>query len=406
MVSCLTLFNLAGDATEREVHVLFSGCPGYSRCAIVPPKEYAKPYAFVQFDTPENALAAMEARQGTAWDTNMPPVRFELSKKNMPDHFGPRQVSQPSGFAEARPQYVIGAGAWQQNPPQPAVVVGSQQPAAKRPRVEAGGGSVHVPAPPPAPARTVPPPGVGAVGGGAAVAPAAAAGERPRTLHVGGLPAGLTQGDLDQFLANQFQQTITGSRLHEDGGSGPGRAFVGFTSHWAANTAMTTLQGFDWDGATLQASWARKELNVQHVAATSGAPPPPDSAAATYTGPPGSAGRGGKGCGKNHDAGLNGGGWHGHGGEQKGGKCTLHITGLPFIDEEDFRQLLHELLGGDVVGSRFVDKHDGRPPVAWVRLADEGAAELVASCGLLDFGGTQAAVGFARTELDITKMSR
>lgn len=380
MVSCLTVFNLAADASEREVHVLFSGCTGYSRCAVVPPKEHAKPYAFVQFDTQENAMSAMELRQGTCWDAHMPPVRFELAKKNMPDHFGPRQPApahyQPPAPAPAPVQ-----------PPAPAHHQNLQPvPPPKRQRVDSA--AVYVP----------PVSRGGPVGGGGTVLPPAVSPEGPRTLHVGGLPPGLTQADLDHFLSGLFKNSVTGSKLHSDDGVTPGRAFVGFTTHRNANSALSTLQGFDWEGSLLQASWARKELNVHHVG-VAGAPPPPDSGGGGGVWEsPAPRGKSGKGGGKHADAYAppNGG----------GARCTIHLTGLPFVSEDDFQQHLVQVLGDDVIGSKFVDKRDGRPPVAWVRMADEQGAELVVSQGVLDIAGTQAAVAFSRTELDTNKVWR
>merc|ERR1712091_128834 len=81
--SCLTIFGLLHDASEREVHILFSSCPGYVRCIVVPGKDYRqKPYAFVQFDSQENAIAAMDSRQVTTWEEDAKPVSIEISKRD------------------------------------------------------------------------------------------------------------------------------------------------------------------------------------------------------------------------------------------------------------------------------------------------------------------------------------
>mmetsp|Transcript_92991 Transcript_92991/g.203556 ORF Transcript_92991/g.203556 Transcript_92991/m.203556 type:complete len:175 (-) Transcript_92991:22-546(-) len=89
--SCLTVFGLAPDATEREVHVLFSGCPGYVRNVVVPGKNSQKPYAFVQFSRPEEALAASEARKHTSWSVGVLPIVIELARRDIPESFTARQ---------------------------------------------------------------------------------------------------------------------------------------------------------------------------------------------------------------------------------------------------------------------------------------------------------------------------
>lgn len=83
--SCITIFGLAHDATDREVHVLFSGCPGYVQCKLVPNKDHTqRPFAFVQFETPDEAVHATTSRSGTVWDVGMYPIAIEISKRNMP----------------------------------------------------------------------------------------------------------------------------------------------------------------------------------------------------------------------------------------------------------------------------------------------------------------------------------
>lgn len=206
-VSCLSVFGLSDDASEREVHILFSGCPGYLRNIVVPGKVGQKPYAFVQFDSPDNAFWAIEARTGTTWEEGSAAVSMEIAKRDIPGHFSARQAVVPAWEADL----------W---PPR------------KRFRAQA------------------------------AEAPEDGA-EGPRTLHLGGLPSLLQQEELDAFLQANFQNAVTGSCLTSSRGKGgaAGRAFVGFASHLAAAEAQHLLQGFKWDGSVLHAEWARSEFN-------------------------------------------------------------------------------------------------------------------------------------------------
>lgn len=407
--SCITVFGLSFDATEREVHVLFSGCPGYVRCIVVPPKDYSKkPYAFVQFDSQASALQAMESRQGTTWDEGLPAVNLELARRDIPENFMSRQTR-----AEL-----------QMLPP------ASIQPPLKRPRQEAILPSV-------APRR---------------IQPAPLEEDGPRTLHVGGLPADITQEELEVFIDTNFPDSCIGGKLAEGGkglekGMPPsGRAFVGFVSHQAAAEAQAVLEGFDWDGTTLHAEWARTEFRPSAAAANKGAP-----SSSVVIGP--AIGSGGPGAGRGaglvgpqslpqllqtlvapaSTGGGRGGGirpigaastlgrpstWEPQRMLQKpkplwtgtpvvasaGAKRTLHFTNLPTTTEDEFNDFLSASFPEAFVCSRFVDALDGRPPVAWVLFADEASASSVfSSHQKFDWLGAQVSVQYARTELDPSK---
>lgn len=388
--SCLSVFGLAFDATEREVHVLFSGCPGYVRCVVVPSKrEGQKPYAFVQFDTPDNAAYATEARHGTTWEEGGPAVSVEWAKRDIPEHFGARQDFR--ALPQERPQ-----------------VGPNQGPPAKRPRYDndswndyqqeswAGHapGSKH---PPPRHASN-----------GEAEVPD----DGPRTLHVGGLPPGIRQADLDAFLRANFGDCIIGSKLSSDGkgkGSGLGRAFVGFTSHPAAQEAQSLLQGFNWDGAVLHAEWARSEFKFGAGAGSKGAPPMqferPGKGSSTQSSRAAEwpAERAAVGPPKWAVASPT----HSQGYQQTGsggGLKTLHFTNLPDISEDEFHEFIAGTFPDQVASARFKQANDGRPPVAWVLFVDDFvAAQVVNTHMSFDWHGMQVAVQFARSELDPSK---
>uniref|UniRef100_A0A7S1S019 RRM domain-containing protein n=1 Tax=Alexandrium catenella TaxID=2925 RepID=A0A7S1S019_ALECA len=377
--ACLSVFGLPYDAAEREVHVLFSGCPGYNRCIVVPGKGSQRPYAFVQFGEQQDALSAMESRQGTTWEEGVQPVSIELAKRDIPDKFQPRQVRQ----------YPLSDQADYNGPSHGGAAV---PPPAKRPRQEAltqyGNQSE---------------------------------GDGPRTIHLGGLPLGLSQADLDHFLQTNFGDSCLGGSLDAKGGAmAAPRAFVGFASHQAASEAQGMLEGFNWDGAQLRAEWARTEFRPQGagggraLAAPVSVPPPRGAPAGqrSWEGPPSQ--------GRSWEVAPPSGhrSWEGAspawdqprgGGQDRGGavKCTLHFTNLPFMSEDDFSNFLGVTFPDQIVCAHFKDSRDGRPPVAWVLFTDDGHAAAAAhSHHSFDLQGSQVLVQYARTELDPSKFRR
>lgn len=357
---CLAMMGLSTDATEREVQVLFSNCPGFLRCMVVPPKEYGKKtYAFIQFDTQENAVNAGNSRQGSCWPNESQAVTIEMSRKDIPADFHAR--TQRKG----EPSYGKGGG-W------------AEPPAAKWAKGDDSYG-----------------------GKGKAVEGKAVEGS-PKTLHVGGLPFGIQQGDLDEFLHNNFASECLGGKIAGGGNSGKGggaRAFIGFISHEAAATAQGALEGFCWDGSTLHAEWARTEFRAEPPAGKGkdewGAELPliqrnlMKGAKAASKGPPVNTlnVHSGKGGGEN--------------------QCTLHFTGLPPVSDAEFGQFVSMTFPDQVTFSRFVDNQDGRPPVAWVRFVDPMTASAIASAhSEFEWLGKQVGVKFARSELDPSKASK
>ena len=156
---------------------------------VVPGKTAAqKPYAFVQFSSPDEAMMAAEARQGSTWEAGAQPVSIELAKRDIPETFVPRQP-QPLRAAAGGPLSGPVGGPL-------------EAPPRKRPRLEAYGHGA-----------------LSQVRGG---------GDGPRTLHLGGLPGALTQEDLDAFLAANFDpHSLRGGTLSPaSGGAQTGRAFV------------------------------------------------------------------------------------------------------------------------------------------------------------------------------------
>jgi len=372
--SCLSVFGLAYDATEREVHVLFSGCMGYSRCIVVPGKGTQRPYAFVQFVDQKDALVAMESRQGTTWEDGEQAVSIELAKRDIPDKFGPRQ---PRG------QYTVIEHAMG-----PALL-----PPGKRHRQEPLGAMT-----PAATYSLTPQPQT--------TAPLDPSG--PRTLHLGGLPHELTQADLDSFLEANFCSNCLGGSLDLGGGGRGGsmstpRAFVGFTSHQAAADAQAMLEGFNWEGAQLRAEWARTEyrppVGERGKGAGGGFGDVPAIPALMAPSPRGPA--------PIHYRNV----WEAqitpHYDDRSGAKCTLHFTNLPFMAESEFSEFLTVSFPEQVSCAHFKDLRDGRPPVAWVLFIDENvAAAALSSHQMFDLRGSQVVAQYARTELDPAKFRR
>jgi hypothetical protein len=367
--SCLSVFGLAFDASEREVHVLFSGCPGFVRCVLQHGKSSTqRPYAFVQFEDQASALAAMESRQGTTWEEGGQKVGLEIAKRDIPDKFkGERQRALESGYGYEAAAYHA-----------PAQHTPKLYPAAKKARLEDYS------------------PDSG-----------------PKTLHIGGLPKGLYQQDLDAFLAANFPASCAGATLSGGGGSSTyGRAFVGFTTHLGASEAMAALNGHDWDGAILRAEFARTEWRPP-AGADAYAQPPQQAAAPAWGGPRG-GGYGG-GCDSSYDAWGSGKGkdkgkkgkdkGSGKGKEKAAGATrTLHFTNLPPVAKDEFEVFMYSTFPGMIEICNFKDTQDGRPPVAWVLFSDEGtAAEIAASKATFEWNDTSVRVAYARTDLDPAK---
>jgi len=367
--SCLSVFGLAFDAREREVHVLFSGCPGFVRCVLQHGKSSTqRPFAFVQFEDQASALAAMESRQGTTWEDGGQKVSLEIAKRDIPDKFkGERQRSIESGYGYDAAAYHSPA---------------HHAPAALRPTKRARLEDY--------------PPDSG-----------------PKTLHIGGLPKGLYQQDLDAFLGVNFPVTCVGSTLSGGGGSSTyGRAFVGFTTHRGANEAMEALNGHDWDGAILRAEFARTEWRPPAIPVAV-AQPTTQAVAPAWGGPRGGGYGGGYdssydawGSYKGKDKGKQGKDKGSGKGKDKAGCATrtLHFTNLPQVTQDEFDVFMHSTFPGMVEFCNFKDTQDGRPPVAWVLFSDEGtAAEIASSNATFEWNDTSVRVVYARTDLDPSK---
>lgn len=393
--SCLSIFGLSFDATEREVHVLFSACPGYQRCIVVPGKaQNQKPYAFVQFGAQAEAFSAMDAREGTTWEDGAPAVTIELARRDIPAKFVPRQQAQHWApdplYSETPSASAASRGAW-----------GDGAPAAKRQRREPAWGPDRLPAK--------------SWGGSDA-----GYSEGPRTLHLGGLPVGLSQENLDDFLVANFGDLFVGSKLNDVPGRS-GRAFVGFVTHTAAEEAHVMLEGFAWDDAVLRVEWARSEFKPSAV--TAAAWEAPAAAAAPLrpriaaTGAPATRAATGSARGPVAQGVAWGSGKGGGGGERRHpGKgeeswapvtCTLHFTGLPHIKEDEFEAFLQDTFPDQVTCAHFKDSGDGRPPIAWVLFeGEDAAAAALESHGTFEWQGAQVYARLARSELDPSRFKR
>eukprot|EP00930_Biecheleria_cincta_P018713 TRINITY_DN14482_c0_g2_i2.p1 TRINITY_DN14482_c0_g2~~TRINITY_DN14482_c0_g2_i2.p1 ORF type:complete len:1291 (+),score=276.31 TRINITY_DN14482_c0_g2_i2:62-3874(+) len=81
-VACIVVCGISVDATLREVHVLFSGCPGYLSSSMV--RETTEtPYALVKFEEKAYALQAAESRRGTVWEHGGPPVDLDITEHEL-----------------------------------------------------------------------------------------------------------------------------------------------------------------------------------------------------------------------------------------------------------------------------------------------------------------------------------
>lgn len=67
-LNCLSVCGISEDATQRELHILFSACPGYVSSSILNDEASKRPYALVQFQDADLVLQASAARQGTYWE--------------------------------------------------------------------------------------------------------------------------------------------------------------------------------------------------------------------------------------------------------------------------------------------------------------------------------------------------
>lgn len=94
--ACLAVCGIPVDATSRELHILFSGCPGYMFCTGV--LDGDKPYALVHFCQPEHALQAAKSRKNTSWDASGAKVDFEVRRS---EHMG--EVLRQRGFGPKHP---------------------------------------------------------------------------------------------------------------------------------------------------------------------------------------------------------------------------------------------------------------------------------------------------------------
>eukprot|EP00439_Symbiodinium_sp_Y106_P007909 s1159_g1.t1 len=77
-LNCLSVCGISEDATQRELHILFSACPGYVSSSILSDEASKRPYALVQFQDADMALQASAARQGTYWEEGARPITIDL----------------------------------------------------------------------------------------------------------------------------------------------------------------------------------------------------------------------------------------------------------------------------------------------------------------------------------------
>lgn len=77
--SCLSITNISDDATPREVHILFSGCPGYIKSYLAFDSNEKRLWGLVHFASEQSAMQAAESRKGTTWD-GFREIRIDLGR--------------------------------------------------------------------------------------------------------------------------------------------------------------------------------------------------------------------------------------------------------------------------------------------------------------------------------------
>ena len=78
--AALLLTGLPKDATEREVHILFSACPGLLRCSIYDSPRAAARWGLAHFTSRSDADAALSARRGSTWGPSLPCINLQLAR--------------------------------------------------------------------------------------------------------------------------------------------------------------------------------------------------------------------------------------------------------------------------------------------------------------------------------------
>lgn len=96
--ACLVVGGVSADATLREVHVLFSGCPGYLSSSIVR-ETTEKLHALVKFEEKAFALQAAESRRGTVWEHGASPVDLDFA-----EHEEVQQAALPEVETDYKPR--------------------------------------------------------------------------------------------------------------------------------------------------------------------------------------------------------------------------------------------------------------------------------------------------------------
>lgn len=93
-VKCLSVNNLADDATPRELHILFSGCPGYTQCYLAFDSVRKRMYGVVMFTSEQDAKLAKRMRAYTTWDAEHPPIDLILGRPATLDNARVRIVAR------------------------------------------------------------------------------------------------------------------------------------------------------------------------------------------------------------------------------------------------------------------------------------------------------------------------
>lgn len=218
------------------------------------------------------------------------------------------------------------------------------------------------------------------------------------------LPLHVDRALLKQFLDQNFgRECIAHTFKPTEGGQGGGVAFLGFATHSTAQRAVQGLDGMAWDGATLRAAFARREMSELdgallgpapmmitssphgggHMGGASWPPATPQYAPAQHTAPPAYSGGGGGGGGGSPAV------------------FTLRVMGLPAgCSDAELMDFIGQTAPGCHVQGVQVQSSNG---AAYVRFShpDHATAALGSLTAGATMGGNTLKAAFARRELEL-----
>lgn len=94
---CMVIRGLSWDATQREVYILFSSCPGFVGCHLH--AAASSTVAVVRFDSEEDAIRAAESRSGTVWGEGSKSVEIEAGTVELASEWDTSELVDDSDFS-------------------------------------------------------------------------------------------------------------------------------------------------------------------------------------------------------------------------------------------------------------------------------------------------------------------